>query len=127
MTAIVFDSSVLIAILKQERGYEQGEALLSQALVLTINLAEVATYLARQGAPLETIQAILDQFPCQIVDFTNELVALSGFLYHQTRPFGLSLGDRSCLALAVARNLPVLTADTAWTNLSLSIEIQTLR
>lgn len=32
MTAIVFDSSVLIAILKQERGYEQGEALISKAL-----------------------------------------------------------------------------------------------
>lgn len=126
MTAIVFDSSVLIAILKQEAGYEQGEALFSKALVLTINLAEVATYLARQGAPLETIQAILGQFPCQIVDFTNELVALSGFLYHQ-RPFGLSLGDRSCLALALARNLPVLTADTVWTNLSLPVEIQTIR
>lgn len=127
MTAIVFDSSVLIAILKQERGYEQGEALLSQALVLTINLAEVATYLARLGAPFETIQAILRQFPCQIVDFTNELVVMSGFLYHQTKSFGLSLGDRSCLALAITRNLPVLTADTAWTNLSLSVDIQTIR
>ncbi len=127
MTAIVFDSSVLIAILKQESGYEQGEALFSKALVSTINLAEVATYLARQGAPLATIQAILEQFPCQIVDFTNQMVVTTGFLYQQTRQFGLSLGDRCCLALAIARNLPVLTADTAWTNLSLSVEIQTIR
>ncbi|WP_017747743.1 hypothetical protein [Scytonema hofmannii] len=55
------------------------------------------------------------------------MVATTGFLYQQTRQFGLSLGNRSCLALAIARNLPVLTADTAWTNLSLSVEIQTIR
>ncbi|MUG93398.1 hypothetical protein F7734_13555 [Scytonema sp. UIC 10036] len=34
----------------------------------------------------------------------------------QTRQFGLSLGDRSCLALAIARNIAVITADTAWTS-----------
>jgi ribonuclease VapC len=127
MSSIVFDSSVLIAILRQEPGYEQGEALFSKALVSTVNLAEVSTYLARNGASLETIKKILEQFPCQIIDFSHELVAMTGFLYQQAKQFGLSLGDRACLALAMSKNIPVLTADTIWTKLSLSIDVKTIR
>ncbi|NJR48498.1 MAG: type II toxin-antitoxin system VapC family toxin [Leptolyngbyaceae cyanobacterium CSU_1_3] len=37
----------------------------------------------------------------------------------ETRELGLSLGDRACLALAIQRNLPVLTADQIWSNLNL--------
>lgn len=45
----------------------------------------------------------------------------------QTRGFGLSLGDRACLALARQANLPALTADQAWVELRIGVEIRALR
>jgi PIN domain nuclease of toxin-antitoxin system len=45
----------------------------------------------------------------------------------QTRPYGLSLGDRACLALAIQRKAAVYTTDTVWKNLSLSIQVNLIR
>ncbi|MGL5076321.1 MAG: PIN domain-containing protein, partial [Waterburya sp.] len=66
MSAIVFDSSVLIAILRQEQGFEVGEQSLNEALISTVNLAEVATYLTRNSVPPETIKETLATFPIEI-------------------------------------------------------------
>jgi PIN domain nuclease of toxin-antitoxin system len=44
-----------------------------------------------------------------------------------TKPYGLSLGDRACLALAIDRNATVYTTDKVWKNLSLGIEIELIR
>lgn len=41
--------------------------------------------------------------------------------------FGLSLGDRACLSLAVLRGLPVLTADRVWARLTVGIEVHCIR
>ena len=78
MSAIVFDSSVVIAILKQERGFESAEELLSDALISTVNWAEVAPYLARNSVPRETIQEVLTSFPIQVVPFEESLAIETG-------------------------------------------------
>jgi len=44
-----------------------------------------------------------------------------------TRQHGLSLGDRACLALALRAARPVLTADRAWENVGVGVEIHLLR
>jgi PIN domain nuclease of toxin-antitoxin system len=44
-----------------------------------------------------------------------------------TRLYGLSLGDRACLALAIQRRATVYTTDRVWKNLALDIEIQVIR
>ena len=112
MSAIVFDSSVVIAILKQEQGFESAESSLSDALISTVNLSEVATYLARNGVPKDTIQEVLASFPIQVIPFEESLAIQTGCLDEESKHLGLSLGDRACLALALSRKLPVLTADT---------------
>ncbi len=48
-------------------------------------------------------------------------------LFWSARSAGLSLGDRACLALAVQRDLPVMTADRVWAGLGLPIDIQLIR
>lgn len=48
-------------------------------------------------------------------------------LWPRTRSVGLSLGDRACLATAHRLGLPTLTADTAWSELELDLEIQLIR
>lgn len=44
-----------------------------------------------------------------------------------TRSAGLSLGDRSALALGLARGLPVLTADRSWAALPVGVRIEVIR
>ncbi len=127
MSAIVFDSSVVIAILKQSPGFSTAESSLSDALISTVNWAEVATYLARNSVPRETIQEVLTSFPIQVVPFEESLAIETGYLYPSSKNLGLSLGDRACLALALSRKLPVLTADLVWSQLNLDISIRVLR
>lgn len=42
-------------------------------------------------------------------------------------PLGFSLRDRACLALALDRKIPALTADTDWNSLGVGIRIQVIR
>ncbi|MHB8733976.1 MAG: PIN domain-containing protein [Terriglobales bacterium] len=48
-------------------------------------------------------------------------------LWPLTRRWGLSLGDRACLALAFQRHAPVLTADRLWAELDVDVEIRLTR
>ena len=127
MSAIVFDSSVLIAILRQEPGSDVGEQSLNDALISTVNLAEVATYLARNSVPPETINQALAAFPIEVVPFDREQGLIAGCLYPACKSLGLSLGDRACLALAKSKNLPILTADQAWLKLEIDVTVSSIR
>ena len=127
MSAVVFDSSVLIAILRQEPGSEVGEQSLNEALISTVNLAEVATYLARNSVPPEKIDRALTAFPIEVVPFDQEQGLIAGCLYPACKSLGLSLGDRACLALAKSKSLPVLTADKAWLELEIDVAVKSIR
>jgi PIN domain nuclease of toxin-antitoxin system len=63
----------------------------------------------------------------EMVPFQAEDAALAASLRPKTDPLGLSLGDRACLALALARGVPVLTADRQWGSLDLGIDIRLIR
>jgi len=45
----------------------------------------------------------------------------------KTQRYGLSLGDRSCLALALTLNVPVYTTEQAWRNLKVGVPIHVIR
>jgi PIN domain nuclease of toxin-antitoxin system len=62
-----------------------------------------------------------------IVVYDEDQAYSTGFLATQTHPFGLSLGDRACLALALLTKSQVLTADRAWTQINLPVHIQIIR
>lgn len=127
MSAVVFDSWVLIAILRQEPGSEVGQQSLNDALISTVNLAEVATYLARNSLPPETSDRALTAFPIEVVPFARQQGLIAGCLYLACKSLGLSLGDRACLALAKSKNLPVLTADKAWLELKIDVSVSSIR
>jgi PIN domain nuclease of toxin-antitoxin system len=48
-------------------------------------------------------------------------------LRRPTSHLGLSLADRACLALALRLGLPIVTADRAWAELELAVQVQTIR
>jgi ribonuclease VapC len=129
----VLDASALLAWLFAEPGMERVETVLvAGAVIHTVNLAEVYSKLAERGvtpAGAEhdlTARGILHQ--TLIVDpGTPGDARRVGELRTLTRPGGLSLGDRYCLALAERLGVPALTADAAWTRLSLPVTVTLLR
>ena len=128
MNRVVLDASALLAVLNQEAGAETlTPQLLSVASISTVNLAEVHSKLVARGLrPADAWEAALAPIG-EIIPFTTEHARLAGDLIAQTRPLGLSLGDRACLALALALKLPVYTADKSWKKLKLPARIHVVR
>jgi PIN domain nuclease of toxin-antitoxin system len=100
---------------------------LGDALISAVNFAEVVTKLIEWKASIEVIRAALSRYGLQIIAFDASLAEQAGVLRSKTKEYGLSLGDRACLALAERFNLPVLTADRTWKELNLPIDVQLLR
>ena len=124
---IVLDSSALLALLFFEDGYERIAEVVPHSCMSTVNLAEVLGRLARDGRAFDRALDQLDQMGIVWVDFDRELAIGAAALLVPTMPWGLSLGDRACLALARLRDLPAITADRAWAKLNLDIPIEVVR
>lgn len=125
---VVFDTSVVLAVLNEEKGSDIGEKYMSQALLSVVNLAEVVTVLARRSSE-PSIQTQLRPFMRKVTPYDNNLAFQTGLLIPYTKEYGLSLGDRACLATAMADKLPILTADRIWKELEddLGLDIQLIR
>lgn len=92
-------------------------------ILSAVNATEVLTKLIDLGASAEDALGALLHLQPSIVPFTSELADAAARLRPATRQFGLSLGDRACLALAIDLALPVLTADRRWAELQLPIPV----
>jgi ribonuclease VapC len=124
---IVLDSSALLAMLFLVPGCERVADLVPRSCMATVNLAEVLGRLARDGRDLDQMIDQLDQMGIAWIDFDRELAVATAALLLPTTPWGPSLGDRACLALAGLRNLPAVTADRAWARLDLGIRVEVVR
>jgi PIN domain nuclease of toxin-antitoxin system len=128
VSRIVLDASALLAVLNREPGAEKlTPQLLSAATSSTVNLAEVQSKLVSRGIkPNEAWEATISPIR-EAAAFTDEQAKIAGSLIAQTSVFGLSLGDRACLALGIALKSPVYTADRSWRNLKLGVRIHLVR
>lgn len=128
MNSVVVDSSVLLAIIHQEQGSEKvSPELLTRALISTVNLAEVQGKLLSWGWLADDAWADATGSVAEVIPFTAEHAKTAGSLIAETRAFGLSLGDRACLALGLALQAPIYTADRTWKNLKLGVRIHVIR
>lgn len=123
MKHILFDSSVIIAILKSEEGYQSCEQIVNKGAISTVNWDEVAGFLKKNNAPEDIIRQTLAKYPLKILPYEESLVVPTGPLAVGCQQLGLSLGDRACLATAMAYNLPVLTANPFWKELEKELDI----
>jgi PIN domain nuclease of toxin-antitoxin system len=128
MNEVVFDASAILAILQHERGAERLTVeMRKNAVVSAVNLAEVQSKLVKKGHdPEEAWEDALSTMT-EVDPFTSEQARIAGDLIATTEPYGLSLGDRSCLALAIALNAPVYTTEQIWKNLKLGVPIHVIR
>lgn len=127
MTEVVLDSSAILAIFLEEPGRDMVVSRLFQAQTCSVNLTEVITKMLDQGVAVFDIEETVSELCGQIIDFDRDLAIQAGLLRSSTRHKGLSLGDRACLALAMREGLPVLTADRAWADLDLPVEVVLIR
>jgi PIN domain nuclease of toxin-antitoxin system len=128
MNEVVLDASAILAILFQERGAEKLTAeILNDAVISTVNLTEVQSKLIKKGyLPEEAWEDALSLVTAA-EPFTSGQARIAGDLITMTEKYGLSLGDRSCLALAIALKAPVYTTEQTWRNLKLGVPIHVIR
>jgi len=127
MSRSVLDSSAILAFFHSEAGWETVKAALPDGIVSSLILAEVVTRLTLGGGEPWKIAGAWDNLQLLVEPFDDARARAAGFLVAKTKPFGLSLADRACLALAGELGLPAITADRAWSNVEIGVKIVLIR
>jgi PIN domain nuclease of toxin-antitoxin system len=127
MAECVVDASAILALLHFERGADKAAEAVRKGVVSVVNLAEVWSKLFETGHTVQQARQAVGGLTLKIADFTAEDAFEIGRLRPGTRAFGLSLGDRACLALALRLSLPVITADRRWAKLDIGATIELIR
>jgi ribonuclease VapC len=128
MNRIVLDASAILAVINAEPGAEKlTPDLLAGAVGSTVNLAEVQTKLVSRGWSSDEAWEDATSPVREVLSFDEEHARVAGDLVAHTRPLGLSLGDRACLALGMALKAPVYTAEKAWKKLKVGVRVHVIR
>ena len=129
MTRAVLDASALMAFLRDEPGMGRVSEVIEGAAISAVNVAEVVAKGVQYGGTAPEISALLATLPIRMVPFEAEDAYASGALWPVTSKNGLSLGDRSCIALGKRLRLPILTSDGDWKGLEndLGVELVFIR
>jgi ribonuclease VapC len=122
----VLDSSAVLAVILEEPGAERFEALLPGAKVSAVNVGEVVAKLRDIGMPEATVETVLGGLQIDVHAHDWAAVLAAAFLRPATRRAGLSLGDRACLALAVAFGVPAVTADRSWKRVAEAVGVRVM-
>lgn len=127
MSKVVLDASALMAFLRNEPGSDIVQSVLADAVISTVNLSEVLAKATELPKGFDAAKAALRGLQLSVAPFDERQAEIAASLRPATRPLGLSLGDRCCLALGIAEALSVMTADRDWAKLQLGITIQVIR
>lgn len=125
--ACVLDASAMLALLHSEPGGEAVEDVLDRAAMSTVNWSEVCQRWLAHDVDVVDLRADIEALGVQIVPFTADDAEQTAALWVSTRRLGLSLGDRACLGLARRLELPAVTADRAWLDADVGVEIRPIR
>lgn len=119
MASIVFDASAILALLRDEPGADVVAQHIGDGLISAVNFQEVVKGLLRREVPIDAALAMLDALHLDVRPHGRDDAVAAANLYPATKAFGSGLGDRTCMALAIAEGLPVLTADQEWAKIKL--------
>ena len=123
----VLDASALLAMLQGEPGGDRVAEALPDAVISAVNIAEVVAKLRDKGLAQNQARETLEILSLNVVEFDLSQAIEAGGLRPSTRDYGLSLGDRACLALAARVGATALTTDRAWAQLEIGISVDVIR
>jgi ribonuclease VapC len=126
---IVLDTSAILAFLWGEHGGEHVADMIDGAAVSANIVAEVTSKLSDRGISQTDIATTIKNCNFEVYPVTYEGALAIGALRPLTKSAGLSLGDRSCLALAAQLGLLVITADKSWATVAdaVGVEVRLIR
>lgn len=101
--------------------------MLDRALISAVNWSEVVARYETLRIGSDGRRAEIEALGISITAFDARQAEIAAKLLEQTRPLGLSLADRACLALAIDRGGSAITADRAWAELDIGVEIILIR
>lgn len=127
MSRIVLDASAVLALLNNEHGSKTVELNIHKGLISAVNLSEVISVLGNIGMSQHEAIKLTDDLLPEVISFDKEQAAIAAEMRGITKSFGLSLGDRACLALAKSKKLSVLTADAVWAKLNIGVSVELIR
>jgi len=125
--SIILDSSAVLALLWKETGSEIVAKSIGKASISTVNASEVIAKMVDRGIDDTTAEQILLTLGMGIINFDTPTSILAGQIRRTTKSQGLSLGDRSCIALGIIKKSKILTADREWANVDMDVQIELIR
>lgn len=123
---VVADASAMLAMLQGEPGADVMAMALGVASMSAVNWAEVVQKARAHGIDVTGLQQELRDLGVEFVPFSTIEAEIAADLWHRGLRT-LSLGDRACLATAIARGLPVMTADRTWAGYVLDVPVRVVR
>lgn len=130
MSACVIDTSAILAYAFAEKGAAKVERWIDAgASVSTLTVQETVSKLCQNGVSMSEAEELILSLGLTIEVLDLTLAFAAGAMFALTKPYGLSHGDRACLALGQKLAVPVVTADKAWSKVAddLNLKIEQFR
>ncbi len=130
MTACVIDTSAILAYAFAEKGATKVERWIDEgAAVSALTVQEAISKLCQTGMSVEEAEQLVQALGLVVQPLDFDLAVRAGGMFALAKPFGLSHGDRACLALGQKLAVPVVTADKAWSKVArdLGLRIEQFR
>ena len=124
---VVLDASALLCLLNAEPGADRVLDVLTRSVLGTTNLAEVVSKLRERGLSLDEVREALGGLHLDVRPLSPAQALIIGDLRPETKPLGLSLGDRACLALAIELQAEMFTTDGPLASADVGITITNVR
>jgi len=123
----VLDASALLALLAEEPGADEVEALLDGAVMSAVNLSEVLQKSEQHGIDTEGLEFDLEALGLELSHFDVPQARAAAEIWARAPRAGLSLGDRACLALSDTIGGTAVTTDRRWSGPKHGVRVRVLR
>jgi ribonuclease VapC len=139
MTFAVLDASALLASVFGEPITVDLQALIPSAVMSAANWSEFIQKCMQKGVDTQGMREELEASGLRIAPVTAAQAEIAAGLWQNYKHYGLSLGDRLCIALALEvqttkpdgrrkpQTVTLYTADRIWITLNLDVQTECIR